>query len=97
MAGKAKPKQKPASAVKRKSTRFRAEEPAFAILNRKVASLAFSESAKGCGLVVLSTSCPDEGDEVVVKVGALAALKGVVRWRKEIDSDVCKIGIEYLE
>jgi hypothetical protein len=81
----------------RKAVRFQDKESLNALINGKIPALAFSEASKGCGLVVLSSVCPDKDEEVKVKIGALASLRGVVRWRKPLDKDVAKIGVEYLE
>jgi hypothetical protein len=48
-------------------------------------------------LVMLASHAPKVGDEVKAQVGRQSALRGVVRWRTELDKDVVKIGIEYLE
>jgi hypothetical protein len=81
----------------RKATRFRDDRSWTAVVDGRIPALAFSESATGCGLGLLLVGCPGEGDEVKVKVGDQAPLRGVVRWRKVLDNDMAKIGIEYLE
>lgn len=81
---------------KRKSTRFQSDPPVSVFVNGNVPALAFSEAAKGCGLVMLAKFAPGQGDTVGVAIGHLAPVEGVVRWVTALDEDVVKIGIEYL-
>ncbi len=82
--------------TKRKSVRFRDDSTAAGVLNEKIPVLVFSESVKGCGLVVLANHCPKEGDTVAVKIGTLGSIKGTVRWKKVPSEEVALVGIEYI-
>jgi hypothetical protein len=82
--------------VRRKSVRFRDDSTMLGTLNNKIPVLVFSESSKGCGLIVLADFCPNEGSKVAVKIGTFGNLKGVVRWKKEPSVEVALIGIEYV-
>ena len=61
------------------------------------------EGHKGCGLVFVkrgraeSSTFPWVGAECLLKVGKLHPLRSVVRWVREYDEDVAKVGFEYLE
>lgn len=82
---------------KRKSVRFVSDPPITAVVNSKLPALAFSEAAKGCGLVMIKNHSPRQGEEVKVALANMAAVKGVVRWVTALDENIVKIGIEYLE
>lgn len=81
---------------KRKSIRFLPEENTTAWVNG-AAALVFSEAHRGCGLIMVAAHCPVKGEEVTLVIGPLAPLRGIVRWRKNLDAEVAKIGIEYLD
>lgn len=59
--------------------------------------LILEESAKGCGIVVLSNVVLKIGSFCRVKVGRGPALKAEVRWRKDLDDEVMRLGLLYLE
>lgn len=82
---------------KRKSVRFVSDPPVTAAVNGKYPALAFSEAAKGCGLVMIKSHAPRQGDEVKVALANMAAVKGVVRWVTALDENIVKLGIEFLE
>lgn len=83
--------------TKRRSTRFLSDPPVSVFVNGNIPALAFSEAAKGCGLVMHAKYAPRQGDTVGVAIGHLAPVEGVVRWVNSLDEDIVKIGIEYLE
>ena len=60
-------------------------------------ALVIDEALDGCGLVVVNNKILAEGDICLVKVGMLDPLIGEVRWLRELDEEVHKIGIMYLE
>jgi len=51
----------------------------------------------GCGLVVREGDGLEKGMDVRIKLGKLAPLLGRIVWKKELDSELYKIGIELLE
>ncbi|CAM2007970.1 PilZ domain-containing protein [Acanthopleuribacter pedis] len=63
--------------------------------------MVVEQSHQGCGLVLVRYSEDyekiDKGQEVVVKVGRLHPMKAKVRWRKNLDEDLFKLGLEFLE
>jgi hypothetical protein len=60
-----------------------------------VAALIFSESFRGCGLVMIDTKKVrlDVGSICRVKIGDLTPLEAEVRWREQLQPDVVKLGI----
>jgi hypothetical protein len=86
-----------ADTPKRKSTRFVSDPPMAAIVNGHLPAIAFSEAAKGCGLMMVTKEPPRQGEEISVTLANMAPVKGVVRWATALDQDIIKIGIEYLE
>ncbi len=89
----------------RKHTRFKSDAGAICEIDleeRKkfqpsVSALILEESYGGCGLALLRTSQLQVGAICVVKVGALEPMRSEVRWRKDVDDQLIKIGIKYLE
>jgi hypothetical protein len=66
----------------------------------EIAGLVMEESRAGCGLVVLERLIEDRlkaGDRCVVKVARLGVVVAEVRWVKDIDAGVCRVGLHYLE
>ena len=63
----------------------------------QVPGLVFDESFKGCSVVVLETERLQRGDRVRIRAGELPVLKAEVRWRREIDTGVLKVGFLYVE
>mgnify|MGYP000904760218 FL=1 len=94
--------------VVRRAIRFKPDPGDYALvdmLNIENASdfrptllgLILEESAKGCGIVVLSNMVLKVGTFCRVKVGRGPALKAEVRWRKDLDEEVMRLGLLYLE
>jgi hypothetical protein len=66
----------------------------------EVAALVMEESRAGCGLVAIERQLRDrlaEGDQCLVKVARLGLVKAEIRWIKEIDEGVCRLGLHYIE
>lgn len=91
---------------KRKGVRFKSDRNAVAFVDTEMKSrkfdpstsaLVFSESFKGCGLIVLTTDALKVGDQCRVKIGLLPVLMGEVAWREKVDKDILRIGIHFLE
>ncbi|OFZ55910.1 MAG: hypothetical protein A2428_05185 [Bdellovibrionales bacterium RIFOXYC1_FULL_54_43] len=92
--------------IKRNSVRFAPDEGVYALVDATpgtagfdptIPALIFSESHKGCGIVVLTTTKLQIGDHVKIQVGDLPVLRAEVRWREQVDPLIVKIGMMYLE
>ena len=59
--------------------------------------LVLNESYQGCGLVILKEERIRAGAKLRVQVGKLAPMQAEVRWHKEVDDQVVKVGLFYLE
>ena len=92
----------------RRSLRFPPDEGAVAWLDPSVhedkrnfkpmiAALVTDEALKGCGLVTLVHDWLREGVECMVQVGELAPLRAQIRWVKDLNDNVLKIGVVFLE
>lgn len=62
-----------------------------------VAALVMEESYRGCGLVMVTDHDMQVGRKLRIQVGLGPSLLGEVRWRTELDSQVVRVGIMYLE
>ncbi len=62
-----------------------------------VAALVTDEALNGCGLITLVHDWLREGTECMVMVGNLAPLRAEIRWVKDLDDSVLKIGVVFLE
>ncbi len=91
---------------KRRSIRFPPEFGTFVQIdlrsdgtefNPTIAGMVLNESAKGCGAVVVKTLKLQEGQKVKAAVGKLSPLLAEIKWVQELDSQVLKIGLQYLE
>lgn len=60
-------------------------------------ALVTEESHRGCGLALRMSKELEVGAPCRVKVGNNPALLGEVRWRVELDSQIMRIGIMFLE
>lgn len=66
-----------------------------------IIGLITDQSHSGCSLATISQPStllvltPEH--EVIIKVGPLAPMRAVVRWRKEWDEGLTKVGFEFLE
>lgn len=65
--------------------------------NPTITTLITEESHKGCGLVMKMTDDLPVGSICRVKVGNNPVLLAEVRWRIELDSQVIRVGIMFLE
>jgi len=63
----------------------------------KHAALVTEESHRGCGLVLQMCKELQIGSLCRVQVGHAAPMIGQVKWRVELDSQVIRIGIMYLD
>lgn len=67
----------------------------------EVSGFVIEQSHSGCSLVLVrAKEIYDElnkGRNCVIKVGPLAPMQAVVRWRKELDESVFKVGFQYLD
>ncbi len=65
-------------------------------LSPTIAALVIDESSHGCGVAVLEDHRLRVGVEVVAQIGKLSPTRCVIRWKIGLDTEVAKIGLEYL-
>jgi len=92
--------------MKRNSVRFKPDEGTYALIDTDADTkefdpnlpvLVFSEAHKGVGIIALTTPKLQVGDPLKIQVGNLPVLKAEVRWREQVDPQVIKVGIMFLE
>jgi hypothetical protein len=62
-----------------------------------MAALVTEESYRGCGIVVPTTKALQVGDHLRIKVGDGPVLAAEVRWRTELDAQVMRLGVMFLD
>ena len=90
---------------KRKFIRFKPDADAIALIDMKADgqfspknnALIFEESHGGVGLLFISNDRIKIGQKLKVQVGRLAPMKAEVRWCEQIDKQIYKIGLMYLD
>ena len=93
---------------KRRSIRFAPDVGTFARIDLEssrpdgsfqpsVVALVPEESAKGVGVVVLTTPDLQIGSFCRIQVGKLPVLRAEVRWRQEVDPGIIRLGLLFLE
>ena len=91
---------------KRQHVRFQPDPLDVAFIGKKVdgefspelSAMILQEAPMGgCGLAMRITEEFQVGDECVLKLGKLDAYNAVVRWRKQVDEDLLKVGFQFLE
>jgi hypothetical protein len=94
------------SKANRKHTRFLPEPGTYALIDTrenpesfepKITALVYNESYSGCAVVVHSTKKLQMGEICWVQISTLKALKAEVRWRKELDNGIARVGLRYIE
>jgi hypothetical protein len=100
------------SSDKRNSIRFEPDVGTLALLDFRDAStarikktvfapsvtaLVTEESHRGCGLVLKTTRELEVGSICRVKVGHGPVLLGEVRWRVDLDSQIIRVGLMFLD
>lgn len=92
--------------AKRKYTRFTPELSTVAYIDYELktarfeamqSGLCFSESYKGCGLILLKNKDLEAGQLVRVKIGELSPLTAEIMWIEKLDRDSIKVGFQFLE
>lgn len=63
----------------------------------RIRALIVDEALEGCCLVLTHNRLLQVGDICLVKVGMLDPLISEVRWIRDLDEEIQKIGIMYLE
>lgn len=67
----------------------------------KIHGLIVEKSHAGCSVAFVkadqSYDLLEQGKECLVKAGPLHPMKAVVRWRKNLDDDLFKVGFQYME
>ena len=54
-----------------------------------------NESYTGCALIVIQNEISPEKN-VIVKMGALAAMNAKIVWQKQLEENIYKIGLHFL-
>jgi hypothetical protein len=95
------------STMNRKNLRYKPDRLEFALVMFDASkgswipddtALIIDESAvAGAQLVLKFTDRCKPGDQVRVKIGSLDPVLGEIVWRREIDSDLFRIGVRFLE
>ncbi len=94
--------------VKRASIRYTPDDGTFAMIDLiderldgtfrpSMVALVPEESAKGAGLVVLGTPDLQVGKYIRIQLGKLPPQRAEIRWRREVDPQISRIGILFLE
>ncbi len=93
--------------VKRKHLRVQPDFDEFCLIdldfnspefNPSIGAFIVNESPMGgCSLVVHQTEYLQEGDKCTVQLGRMAPLKAEVKWRRALDEDVVRLGLQLLE
>ena len=60
-------------------------------------ALIYNESYHGCGVIVLKCKALKMGAYCRVQVGKLPPMLAEVKWRKELDREVARVGLQYIE
>jgi hypothetical protein len=92
----------------RKFLRFPPDDDAVAWIDPEVhpdprefkptfAALVTDEALVGCGLITLRREWMAEGAEFVVQIEKLSPIKAQIRWLKEMDDGVVKLGVALLD
>ena len=63
----------------------------------EIVGILVDESFKGCSVVIHCSHQLAAGEKMIVRAGKLSPLPAEVRWSKDIDEKVCKVGLEYLK
>lgn len=63
----------------------------------EIVGLVYEESSHGCGMVLIGIDKLQPGDICRLQIGSREPIEAEVRWRKEIDRDVDRIGFLYLD
>lgn len=71
------------------------------IFEPKIHGLIVEKSHAGCSVAFVkadkSYDLLAEGKECFLKAGPLHPMKAVVRWRRDLDDDLFKVGFQYME
>lgn len=95
-----------AAARMRKHTRFRPDTPSLAWVQFNLGepsfkgdthALVYEEAFGGCCLILMSEKTINLGARWAVKVGDLEPMEAEVVWCKNLDLDVWKLGLKFLE
>jgi len=62
----------------------------------RIPALVIDESRDGCGVTILYHPLVTEGARLMIQVGELLPVPCEVRWIKDLDEDVLKVGLRYL-
>lgn len=75
-------------------------EPDDFFFKPEAAGLVIDESYEGCALAVVANTLPEglaKGTHCQIKINKLGPMRAELRWIKELDEEVWKIGVHYLD
>ena len=86
-----------------RATRFKPDPLAVAYMSLKntslnpVVGLILNESFTGCAILVSTEDRFNLNQKVFVKVGNLHAMAAEIMWSTQLDENIFKLGLKYLE
>ncbi len=94
-----------AKAVKRAPIRFKPDPLTVAYIDNgnsrsftpQHVALAINESYSGCAVLIATSHEFKKGDKIKIKVGQLSEMKAKVVWCKNLEENIYKMGIQFLE
>lgn len=63
----------------------------------EIMGLVYEESSHGCGMILIGIDKLNPGEICRIQIGSRSPVNAEVRWGKEIDPDVIRLGFLYLE
>jgi hypothetical protein len=91
--------------IKRKYFRYKpklfiyvliSKEPKVGESQTEYAGLVIQEAYGGCAIATSSDLSVKKHDIVIMKSADMPAVRAEVRWRKKLDKDLIRIGVQYL-
>ena len=88
----------------RNKVRFKPDENTMAFIaydtdgeEHSIIALVDNESFEGAGLVINQDFPLEVGDNCILKVGDLASMRAELRWKKQLEGKIYRLGFHYLE
>jgi len=92
--------------IKRKYLRYNPKPFIYVLISKEpeeeesqteFAGLIIQEAYGGCAIVTSSDLSVKKHDIAIMKSADMPTVKAEVRWRKKLDKDLVRIGVQYLE
>ena len=64
--------------------------------NPKIVSLVYSESFKGCAVVMVKNEVVENRTTCIIQCGELEPVVGKIAWTRELDEGLIKVGVEFM-